>query len=67
MVVASQAPTAGTYAETAPAAVAWLVEAVRGRDWRAVLPQLAAYPREHFGYEADERALAREGITRLGP
>ena len=67
MVVASSAPTAGTCAETAPAAVAWLVEAVRGRDWRAVLPQLAAYPREHFGYEADDRALEREGITRLGP
>lgn len=61
MVVASQAPSAGSYAETAPAAVAWLVEATRGRDWRAVLPQLAAYPREHFDYVADDRALGREG------
>ena len=61
LVVASSAPSAGTYAETAPAAVAWLVEATRGRDWRAVLPQLAAYPRDHFDYGADERALKQEG------
>ncbi len=65
MVLASSAPTAGTYAETAPEAVAWLTRATHGRDWRAVLPQLAAYPNEHFDYAADDEALEREGAAPL--
>lgn len=65
VVLASSAPSAGAYAQTAPATVAWLVEATRGRDWRAVLPQLAGYPREHFDYEADERGLEQEGAGAL--
>ena len=57
MILASSAPTAGTYAETAPAGIKWLVEVTRGRDWRKVLPQLAAYRNDHFDYAADDRAL----------
>ena len=58
LVCSSSAPTAGTYADTVPEAVQWLREAIHNRDWREILPQLAAYPREHFDYEADDHALS---------
>ena len=58
MVCASSLPLAGTYAETVPPTIHWLVEATHGRDWREVLPQLAAYPRDHFDYAEDDKALA---------
>ncbi len=67
MICASSGPHAGAYAETVPAAVAWLVSATRDRDWRDVLPQLAAYPRNHFDYDADDRALGAEGARLLSP
>ena len=58
MVCASRVPPVGTYAETVPPAIRWLVEATRGRAWREVLPQLAAYPRDHFDYAMDDQAMA---------
>ena len=58
MVCASSLPPAGTYAETVPPAIRWLVEATHGRDWREVLPQLAAYPSEHFDYAVDDGVTA---------
>ena len=63
--LASSVPASGTYAETAPPAVAWLVEATRGRDWRDLLPQLAAYRYDHFDYLADDRALKRKGAEAI--
>ncbi|PRD44916.1 reductase [Phyllobacterium phragmitis] len=67
LVCASSAPAAGTYADTVPEAVQWLLEAMHDRDWRDVLPQLAAYPWELFDYEADDYALsdARAGPIRI--
>lgn len=56
----------GSGREFVPTAIRWLVEATRGRDWRAVLPVLAAYPRDLFDDDADDRAVARPGAERLG-
>jgi nucleoside-diphosphate-sugar epimerase len=58
LVCSSLAPSAGTYAATVPDAVRWLLEATRNRDWRTVLPQLAAYPWELFDYEREDRLLS---------
>ena len=57
-VCATSAPTVGTYAQTVPDAVHWLVEATRNSNLRIVLPQLAAYPWDLFDYEREDRALA---------
>lgn len=57
MIIGSSAPSAGSYAVTAPAAIDWLLRTIRDRDWRAMLPQLAAYPNDHFDYEAEDRLL----------
>jgi nucleoside-diphosphate-sugar epimerase len=57
MVCASSLPPFKAYAETVPAAVAWLLSALRGRDWREVLPQLVAYPGDHFDYAAEDAVL----------
>ncbi len=64
MVCASSVPNAETYAQAVPRAVRWLIAATEGRDWRELLPQLAAYPRPHFDYDADDQALAM-GSARL--
>lgn len=58
MVCASSVPSAETYAQAVPRAVRWLIAAMQGRDWREMLPQLAAYPTAHFDYDVDEKALA---------
>ncbi|MEM8824590.1 MAG: reductase, partial [Pseudomonadota bacterium] len=58
LVVEAPTPDAGTYAESVGPAVRWLVDVVAKGDWRAMVPQLAAYPREHFDYALDDRALA---------
>jgi nucleoside-diphosphate-sugar epimerase len=42
------------------AAVEWLVEATRGRDWREVLPRAATYYGELFDYEAEDAFLDRQ-------
>lgn len=57
IVCATSAPTVGTYARTVPAAVHWLVEAIRDRNWRTLLPQLAAYPWDQFDYDSEDRRL----------
>src|SRR5262245_27759235 len=57
-VCSSLAPNAGTYADTVPNAVHWLINATRDRDWRSVLPALAAYPWELFDYEREDRLLS---------
>ncbi|MDK1489726.1 NAD-dependent epimerase/dehydratase family protein [Sinorhizobium sp. 7-81] len=57
-VCSSLAPNAGTYAQTVRDAVIWLIEATRGRDWRSILPQLAAYPWDLFDYEGEDRVLS---------
>lgn len=59
MICATSLPRARTYAETAPAAIEWIVRASEGRDWRAVFPQLAAYPKDLFDYAAEDTVLAR--------
>ncbi len=57
IVCSSSAPSVGTYAQTVDAAIEWLVGATRGRDWKEVLPQLAAYPWDQFDYEAEDLVL----------
>ncbi|WP_172296716.1 NAD-dependent epimerase/dehydratase family protein [Pseudoruegeria sp. HB172150] len=61
-VCASSAPNAGTYAETVPKALDWLAEATRNADWRKVLPQFAAYPRDHFDYAREDRLFASSNL-----
>lgn len=51
-------PPRHRYAETVGATVADLIDRMRTRDWRAELPQLAAYPWDLFDYAADDKALA---------
>jgi nucleoside-diphosphate-sugar epimerase len=64
--IVSGAATAGTaYAQSVEPAVRWLVEHVERDNWRARLPQLAAYSNDHFDYEADERALQLPGTASL--
>ncbi|MDJ0628704.1 MAG: hypothetical protein QNJ44_10630 [Rhodobacter sp.] len=55
-VCASSVPAARRYAETVGPALDWLI-GLRDRDWRAALPQLAAYDRNHFDYAAEDTAL----------
>ena len=62
LVCATSVPDVRTYAETVPAAVEWLVETVDRGAWQAALPQLAAYPRDHFAYGAEDELLGRKGI-----
>jgi nucleoside-diphosphate-sugar epimerase len=45
------------------AACEWLAEAMRGKDWRDVLPGHARYYGELFDYAAEDAYLAREGLT----
>ncbi len=58
MICASIVPNEERYAQAVPRAVDWLVEATQGRNWRDVLPQLAAYPDYCFDYGVDDAALA---------
>ncbi|MEM6324047.1 MAG: NAD-dependent epimerase/dehydratase family protein [Pseudomonadota bacterium] len=58
LIYASSAPNAGTYAETVTPALEWLDHAVTAENWRERIPQLAAYPRDHFDYAAEDRWLA---------
>ena len=50
--------TNSTYAQSVPAAIHWLVDATRSCDWQVLLPQLAGYPRDHFDYRNDDKALS---------
>jgi len=52
---------AASYADALAGAVAWVVEACSGRDWREVLPTLASYPEELFDYAAEDAYLAGSG------
>jgi hypothetical protein len=46
---------ATSWSDTIDAQVEWLVEATRGRDWRDVLPNGAAYLR--FDYAAEDELV----------
>ncbi len=65
MVLASSVPQQQTYAETAPPAIAWLISATQKRNWREVLPQMAAYAPECFDYATDDEALRQPGAATL--
>ena len=58
-VCASSFPWPKTYAETVPAALDWLTQATRTTPWMTLLPQLAAYTRDHFDYTAEDAHLAQ--------
>ena len=59
LVCASSLPPGQPYKETVPEAVEWLLAATRTQPWEKLLPQLAAYPRDHFDYDAEDAVLAR--------
>jgi hypothetical protein len=65
MVCSAAATAESTYAQSVKPAVSWLIDVVRSENWRERLPQLAAYPRDLFDYQADERALQLPGATSL--
>mgnify|MGYP001037206346 CR=1 FL=1 len=65
MILSGAATAQTTYAQSAGPAVKWLLEHVGDDNWRARLPQLAAYPTHLFDYEADERALRLPGAKSL--
>jgi nucleoside-diphosphate-sugar epimerase len=65
MMCAAAAGHNATYAQSVPPAIDWLIEVTRDRDWRQVLPQLAAYLCNHFDYEADDRGLTMKGVRPL--
>jgi hypothetical protein len=50
-----------SYAEALAETLAWVLSASSGRDWRELLPGLAAYPGDLFDYEAEDAYLARAG------
>ena len=50
---------ATSYAESVGATLDWLEQEVAPGDWRALMPQLAAYPWNLFDYEAEDRMLRR--------
>ncbi len=47
-----------TYSESVPAALSWLTQATHTTPWQTLLPQLAAYTRDHFDYTAEDVHLA---------
>jgi nucleoside-diphosphate-sugar epimerase len=57
LICASSLPPQPTYAQSVAPAIAWLMAATAGKDWRALIPQLAAYPRDHFDYAAEDAML----------
>ena len=65
MVCSAAATGRETYAGSVMSAVRWLVDTVPSEDWRRFLPQLAAYPTDHFDYEVDDRALGVPGAAPL--
>jgi nucleoside-diphosphate-sugar epimerase len=65
MVCRGVASGEATYAQAVDSAIKWLIAKVRSDDWRRHLPQLAAYPDDHFDYLADERALRLPGAVSL--
>ena len=58
LICKSSIPTVGTYAETVAEAISWLLKAISDHNWHETLPLLAAYPRDHFNYDSDDRALS---------
>ncbi|MFQ6547197.1 NAD-dependent epimerase/dehydratase family protein [Aestuariibius sp. 2305UL40-4] len=66
LVCASSVPDLKSYAESVPAAIAWLAGEVNPQDWEEALPQLAKYPRDHFDYALDDEALALPGAEPIG-
>lgn len=65
MVCSAVATATVTYAQSVESAIRWLVDTVRSENWHERLPQLAAYPTDHFDYQADERALHLPGAISL--
>jgi nucleoside-diphosphate-sugar epimerase len=65
MVCASSVPSTETYARAVPRAVRWVIAATQRRDWRELLPQLAAYPTPHFDYDVDDQSLAADGARHI--
>jgi nucleoside-diphosphate-sugar epimerase len=57
MIVSAAATGTQTYAQSVKPAIEWLVENVPRHNWQTHLPQLAAYPYDHFDYSVDEQAL----------
>lgn len=57
MVCSAAAKAELPYGQSVEPAVRWLVDAIRSENWRGCLTQLAAYPNDHFDYQADKRAL----------
>ena len=48
---------AKTWSDAIEPQIAWLVEATRGRDWKAAFPNGAGYLR--FGYAAEDELVRR--------
>jgi nucleoside-diphosphate-sugar epimerase len=46
------------YEEAVPETVAWLIEATRTRDWRAVMPDTARVMENSFDYQREDALLA---------
>jgi nucleoside-diphosphate-sugar epimerase len=47
-----------SYGDALAETLTWVLSACAGRDWREVLPRLAAYPTNLFDYEAEDAYLA---------
>jgi len=65
MICSAAATAAMTYAQSVEPTVRWLVNTVDSNNWREYLPQLAAYPRDHFDYQSDQDALRLQGTKSL--
>ena len=57
MICLSASSAEATYAQSVGPTVRWLIEEIQNAKWAEYLPQLAAYPNDHFDYQTDERAL----------
>ena len=66
-IVCSAAATAKQrYAQSVEPAIRWLTGSVTNENWTERLPQLAAYPTDHFDYDVDEQALRVPRAEPLG-
>lgn len=65
MVCAAAAASQVAYAQAVEPAIKWLIHSVPREDWTEKLPQLAAYPTDHFDYDVDEQALRMPGAQSL--
>lgn len=65
MVCSAAATGRQTYAGSVTPAVKWLVDTIPSDGWPRFLPQLAAYPNDHFDYDIDDRALSVPGAAPL--